>query len=126
MTKTYIHHPREGYSGPATIGRQTLDFVDGVAVHDGRGTVAGWRHAGYVLSGREERPEVATFDPSSATVKVVLARLEDPEVTDVERDRILSAEREGKSRKTILEWTPEVPEVTDEDEDEGDPGDADA
>lgn len=122
MTKTYIHHPREGYSGPATIGRQTLDFVDGVAVHD-RGTVAGWRHAGYILSDSQDRPGSALFDPSSANVRTVLARLRDPGTTDVERDRILTAEREGKSRKTILEWTPEV---TDEDEDEGDPGDADA
>lgn len=44
---------------------------------------------------------MAQFDPNDATVEEVQAKL--AKATDAERDRILAAERGGKSRKTILE-----------------------
>lgn len=44
------------------------------------------------------------YDPADHNYDEVIAHLES--ATDVERDRVLALERDGKKRKTVLEWAP--------------------
>lgn len=110
---TTIKSPQEGYTGTTSFGPLTLDFKDGEASTDEKlsdGHKAYFKAHGFKVSGSRaaaEKPaEDGPFDPSKHDVKEVVAYLDQPNVDWEEIARVVSAEREGKARKGIVEWLP--------------------
>lgn len=101
-----IKAPFKGYTRETTIGAVTLTFNDGVAhveeISDGMRAYLDSR--GYeVIEGEEdEQSETDEFDPSKHSVQDVMTYLNSEGITEEERERVLTAEREGQKRKTIV------------------------
>jgi hypothetical protein len=97
-----ITSPDSTHQGVDHYGATALQFVDGVADFDGdlppgvRQYLVG---AGYTLADDDEPVQ---FDPADRTAADVVEYL--GSVDDDEAARILSAEADGKARKTVLEW----------------------
>lgn len=94
-----ILSPSKTYTGVATFGGGPVAFVNGEARVDSLhpGIRAYMESRGYTVEEHSEGP----FTPSERGVREVLAHLK--QADEDERERVLTAEREGKARRTILD-----------------------